>query len=181
MGVQSWVDIIRDGVVLFELPGHPLVAPKPLTPSDAFSQAKDYFDAWMPAIDRALRTVDLRLAERGQDARRRKDAAFMLRQAAERSSGCLRLVRTFHYPRTHSLKFLRSLAEGAERAVVEAWPDGTRQDRRRFEWLKRAYVEARYSDAYEMSAEDMHALIATVRRLRDLKSTWLLAFEDPAP
>ncbi len=40
--------------------------------------------------------------------------------------------------------------------------------RRRFELLKRAYVEARYSDQYDASAEDLEWLTARARLLRDL-------------
>ncbi|MNT60722.1 hypothetical protein D3C72_1983190 [compost metagenome] len=52
--------------------------------------------------------------------------------------------------------------------LVEAWPREQRTDRRRFELLKRAYVEARYSDQYDASAEDLDWLTAQARMLRDL-------------
>jgi hypothetical protein len=63
---------------------------------------------------------------------------------------------------------LRSLAEDKDRRLVEAWPRETKLDRRRFELLKRAYVEARYSDAYEISADDLAALAASVGQLRSI-------------
>jgi len=52
--------------------------------------------------------------------------------------------------------------------LIKAWPREARIDRRRFELLKRAYVEARYSASYEISPEDLEALALSVRRLRDL-------------
>ncbi|MNV70287.1 hypothetical protein D3C71_1632440 [compost metagenome] len=52
--------------------------------------------------------------------------------------------------------------------LIEAWPREQRADRRRFELLKRAYVEARYSDQYDASAEDLEWLMARARALRDL-------------
>ena len=55
--------------------------------------------------------------------------------------------------------------------MIEAWPRATRTDRRRFELLKRAYVEARYSANYEISSEDLETLTQSVRRLRDLVKT----------
>ncbi|MBU0823640.1 MAG: DNA-binding protein, partial [Alphaproteobacteria bacterium] len=51
---------------------------------------------------------------------------------------------------------------------IDAWPRATRVDRRRFELLKRAYVEARYSPSYEINIEDLDALAASVERLRDV-------------
>jgi predicted nucleotidyltransferase/HEPN domain-containing protein len=167
-GRYFWVDIIRDGVMLHELPGYPLAAPMPPTAADAYRMAKAYFDDGLPAINRALRTVELQVAEGGDDPKWRKEAAFTLHQAAERSYICFLLVLAFYFPRSHNLKFLRSLAEDKDRRLVEAWPRETKLDRRRFELLKRAYVEARYSDAYEISAEDLAALAESVGRLRSI-------------
>src|SRR3546814_19537610 len=39
-GEYFWVDIARDGIVLYELPCHPLATPMPLTPADAYAMAK---------------------------------------------------------------------------------------------------------------------------------------------
>jgi hypothetical protein len=97
-----------------------------------------------------------------------KDAAFLLHQATERAYDCFLLVRTHYFPRSHNIKFLRSLAEDNEPRLIGAWPRETKLDRRRFELLKRAYVEARYSANYQVSGEDLEALTASVRRLRNL-------------
>src|SRR3546814_17036250 len=74
------------------------------------------------------------------------DAAFNFHQAAERAYICFLLVRTLYFPRSHNIKFLRSLAEDIEARLISAWPRGTRAERRLFALLKRAYVEASYSD-----------------------------------
>ena len=52
--------------------------------------------------------------------------------------------------------------------LVQAWPREQRADRRRFELLKRAYVEARYSDQYDASSDDLEWLVERARMLRDL-------------
>ena len=51
--------------------------------------------------------------------------------------------------------------------LVQAWPREQRADRRRFELLKRAYVEARYSDQYDASSDDLEWLVERARMLRD--------------
>jgi predicted nucleotidyltransferase/HEPN domain-containing protein len=167
-GRYFWVDIIRDGVMLHELPGYPLAAPMPPTAADAYAMAKAYLDEWLPAADRAMRTFELQIQEGGDDPKWRKEAAFTLHQTAERSFACFLLVRGFYFPRSHNLKFLRSLAEDKDRRLVKAWPRETKLDRRRFELLKRAYVEARYSDAYAISADDLLAIGSAVRTLRTI-------------
>lgn len=167
-GEYFWVDIVRDGIALYELPQHELATPMPASPDDALQMANEYFNEWLPAVDRSISTAETQTA-RGSDLLGwRKDAAFTLHQATERAYACFLLVRTLYFPRSHNIRFLRSLAEDNEPRLIEAWPRATKVDRRRFELLKRAYVEARYSASYEISREDLEALTASVRRLRDI-------------
>jgi predicted nucleotidyltransferase/HEPN domain-containing protein len=167
-GRYFWVDIIREGVALYELPGYPLAAPKPPTAADAYGMAKGYFEAQDAASQRWLKLAEVAIAEGESDSRWLRNAAFNLHQAAETAYACFLLVRTFYFPRSHNLKFLRSLAEDKDRRLVEAWPRESKLDRRRFELLKRAYVEARYSDAYEISTDDLQAIGSSVRTLRTI-------------
>lgn len=167
-GEYFWVDIVRDGIALYELPQHELATAMPASPEDAFQMATEYFNEWLPAVDRSMATAETQSA-RGSDVLGwRKDAAFTLHQATERAYACFLLVRTLYFPRSHNIRFLRSLAEDSEPRLIAAWPRATKVDRRRFELLKRAYVEARYSASYEISREDIEALTVSVRRLRDL-------------
>ena len=92
----------------------------------------------------------------------------MLHQATERLYICYLLVRTLYFPRSHNIKFLRSLAEDNEPRLVDAWPRATRIERRRFELLKRAYVEARYSESYAIGADDLEALRIGIAHLCDI-------------
>lgn len=178
-GEYFWTDIARDGVMLYELAGHPLAQPKPLTSADAYAMAQGYFSDWLTKVDDAIEIAGFCI-EKGKS----RDAAFMLHQAVERAYTCFLLVRTQYVPRSHNIKFLRSLAEDQDKRLVEAWPRDTRADRRRFELLKRAYVEARYSDAFEVSADDLEALSASASRLRaivdELCAERLAALKDSA-
>ena len=162
-GEYFWTDILRDGVTLYDLPGHPLATPQLMTDAEAHQMATEYFNAWRPKVDSALD-----LASYAASKSEFKDAAFLLHQAVERAYICLLLVHTLYFPRSHNIKFLRSLAEDVDQSVIPAWPRETKLDRRRFELLKRAYVEARYSDQYTVTDEDLAALTAAATRLRDL-------------
>lgn len=167
-GEYFWVDIIRDGIALFELPNHALAVPKPLTAEDALNMASEYCEASLPAIDVQLETFDFQLQQGREDIDWRKAAAFSLHQAVERAYASYLLTTTFYFPRSHNIKFLRSLAEDREPRLVAAWPREHKSDRRRFEVLKRAYVEARYSSNFEIGTEDLEALASSAKILRDL-------------
>lgn len=162
-GEYFWVDIARDGIILYELPCHPLATPMPLTSADAYQMANAYFEEWLDKVDTAVMGAEFYM-----DKGKLKDAAFTLHQAVERAYICFLLVRTLYFPRSHNIKFLRSLAEDSEPRLIEAWPRERRIDRRRFQLLKRAYVEARYSTAYEITVDELHAILASVRTLRGL-------------
>ncbi len=183
-GEYFWVDIARDGIALYELFGVELAIPKPLTASDAYEMASAYLAEWLPSIDRALATASTQAAQGENDLGWRKDAAFTLHQAAERAYTCFLLVRTHYVPRSHNLKFLRSLAEDKEPRLVESWPRATKLDRRRFELTKRAYVEARYSASFEIGTDDLEAITAAVGSLRDtveaVSREWLDALHEKA-
>lgn len=171
-GEYFWVDIAHDGVALYELPGVTLATPQPLSSADAYEMAKEYFSRWLPGIDDLLAGADLYQQRNNPNL-----AAFTLHQAAERAYICFLLVRSHYVPRSHNLKFLRSLAEDKEPALIESWPRATKQDRRRFELAKRAYVEARYSANFEISLEDLQAIRRAVTKLRDtvqvVSTAWL--------
>lgn len=134
-GEYFWTDIARDGVAIYELPCHSLGTPMPLTADDAYRMAKGYYDHWLPSVDSFVRGAGY--ASHDGDLNK---AAFDFHQATERLYICFLLVRTLYFPRSHNIKFLRSLSEDKDPRLVEAWHRETRQDRSRFERLKRAYV-----------------------------------------
>ena len=75
------------------------------------------------------------------------------------------LVCTFYTPHVHNLAFLRTQAERIDRRLTYVWPMDTRKDRAMFEKLKDAYVKARYSKHYRISAEELAWLGACVEEL----------------
>lgn len=167
-GEYFWVDIARDGIVIYELPGGLLATPKPLTAADAYEMASVYLRDQLRSLDHWIELASFSAARASSEEGWDRKAAFNLHQAAETAYACFLLVRTLYFPRSHNIKFLRSLAEDNELKLIAVWPRATRADRRRFELLKRAYVEARYSASYEISAEDLQALAASIDELRDL-------------
>lgn len=167
-GEYFWTDILRDGVVLYELPGHPFAQPQPMTAGEARDTAQRHFEMKMKDLDLRIENARQNVALSGEGQHVRKWAAFLLHQATETAYACFLLTHTFYFPRSHNIKFLRSLAEDTDKRLIAAWPREQRADRRRFELLKRAYVEARYSDQYDLAADDLKELMDGVVRLRDL-------------
>jgi predicted nucleotidyltransferase/HEPN domain-containing protein len=163
LGRYFFMDIVREGILLFEEPGHPFAEPKPLSPAQALRETRDYFEEWFESAENFFRL--------SQEARRNsmsKEAAFLLHQATERFYHCLFLVRTLYSPKTHNLNQLRQLAEAMEPRLKEVWPRSTKFERRCYELLRDAYVKARYSRHYRISDDELAWLGMRVEVLRQL-------------
>jgi HEPN domain-containing protein len=96
-----------------------------------------------------------------------KQGVFLLHQSAEALYHCILLVLTLYSPKSHKLTFLRSQAERLAPSLVDVWPRDTKFSRRSFSRLDRAYVDARYSPAYEITAEELAWLTERIKLLRD--------------
>ncbi|MCS3744417.1 HEPN domain-containing protein, partial [Rhizobium sp. BK661] len=165
-GRPFFVDIARDGIVLYEVPGHPLAKPKPLTPKEQRQEAKGYFEQWFKLSEEALKLAELGMADNIW-----RHGVFMLHQGTESAYHCALLTLTLYSPKSHRIKVLRSRAEGLDPRLIAAWPRDTRFSRRCFELLSRAYVEARYSSQYEITQEELAWLTERVRSLQEVVKT----------
>ena len=163
LGRYFFMDLVREGVVLFEEPGHPFAKAKPLTAAEALRESRDYFEEWFESACDFFESA----ADAGV-RRKNKLAAFLLHQAAERFYHCLFLVRTLYSPKTHNLNQLRQLAEAMEPRLKEVWPRATKFERRCYELLRDAYVKARYSRHYRISDEQLGWLSSRVELLQTL-------------
>ncbi|WP_244446919.1 nucleotidyltransferase domain-containing protein, partial [Rhizobium sp. YS-1r] len=83
-GRPFFIDIIRDGIMLYEKEGHPFVAPKPLDQEDARKEAEGYFERWFKLSREALRGAELML-----DDGIWRHGSFMLHQATEEAYHCV--------------------------------------------------------------------------------------------
>jgi predicted nucleotidyltransferase/HEPN domain-containing protein len=155
-----FMDVARDGIALYQSDDSELAEPKPKTPEQALAMAREYFEEWIPAAADFKDSAD-HLIGKG----RYKRSAFLLHQATESLYHCVLLVCTFYTPHVHNLGFLRTQAERIDRRLTYVWPTDTRKERAMFEKLKEAYVKARYSKHYRISAEELAWLGGCVEEL----------------
>ena len=163
LGRYFFIDILKEGVLLFDESGHPFIQPHQLSAREALDESRDYFERWMENASEFLDDYRSNLAKG-----RLNKAAFELHQAAERLYQCLFLVRTLYTPKTHNLNRLRALAESIEPALKEVWPASTRDERRAYARLREAYIKARYSREYQITSEQLGWLGSRVELLKTL-------------
>ena len=169
-GRPFFVDIARDGIVLYETAGYDLATPRQLTPEEARVEGRKHFEHWFPLGRHALKLSRDSIADNVS-----RDAAFMLHQAAERLYHCVLQVLALYSPKSHRLIFLRSQAERLAPELIETWPRNDRFAKRSFSRLDRAYVGARYSPAYEITNEELAWLTERVTNLQELVERICLA------
>lgn len=163
LGRYFFMDILRDGILLFEEPDHAFVEPQPLSPQQALKETQDYYDEWLESADDFLESAT-EAAGKGKA----KLAAFLLHQATERYYHCLFLVRTLYSPKSHNLNRLRDLAEELEPSLKAVWPRNSRFEKRCYSLLRDAYIKARYSRAYRITAEELDWIAQRVALLQSL-------------
>ena len=149
-GRLFFMNILADGIILYESDDRPLKPPVPKTPEMALAAAEGYFAEYM--VDAA------EFFAGHQDAFARehyRKAAFDLHQMVENLYQGLLLTFTFYTPYDHNILFLRDLAEEIDRSLFDVWPRGTRRERALYQKLKDAYRKARYSRHYKISREDL--------------------------
>ena len=162
-GRYFFMDVARDGIALYEAEDSELAEPQPKTPHAALEMAREYFDEWFPSGGEFFDNYQFNL-----DKERFNNAAFQLHQAAERYYNCALLVCSFYSPHVHNLAFLRTQAERIDMRIIDAWPRETRSERSHFEKLKEAYIKARYSKHYSITAQELAWLGERVTNLASI-------------
>ena len=80
----------------------------------------------------------------------------------------IELVFTLYSPKEHRLTELMNRCKRFTTEIFKAFPRDTPEEERLFKLLERAYVESRYNPDFEITKEDIDALLPKVERLRDI-------------
>ena len=99
LGRYFFIDILKEGILLFEEPGHPFIEPQELSPSEALDETRHSSKSGSRA-----HPISCNSAGDATGRGRNKLAAFIFIKRTERLYQCLFLVRTLYTPKTHNLK-----------------------------------------------------------------------------
>jgi len=162
-----FTDIRREGILLFDSGRYELGKAKELDAAERKRLAEDDFARWYPSanvfLKSSVRSMDSETASEAD----LKHAAFELHQATERFYTTILLAHTGYKSRTHDLAKLDKRARLHVHEVARVFPRSTPEEEKRFDLLKRAYVDARYEKDYVITRDELEHLAA---RVADLKS-----------
>ena len=158
-----YTDIKREGIMLYNSGRHKLARRRKQNFQEIKELAEEYYTEKLERANKFLKYAILARNETDY-----KEASFFLHQACENYYTCIILTFTLYGPKEHSLIKLSARAKTHSLESSQAFPRDTEEEKRLFELLQYAYVQARYNKLFRVTKEDIEALIPKVELLRDI-------------
>ncbi|USP15732.1 HEPN domain-containing protein [Vibrio gazogenes] len=173
-GHYFFKDIREEGIELFAATQKPLAEPGDLTEAEKQEIARKHYEQWFKSANGFFDHFQFSL-EKGDE----KISAFMLHQVTERLFACTLLTCTNYLPKSHNIEKLGKLCAQIDAEFATIFPLDNKFHRRCFRRLQRAYIEARYSEHYEITVEELAYLEGEVQKLKGLVERVCLGRVDP--
>ena len=156
-------EIKRDGVVLFDSGAYKLARRRKLDYTEIRDRVQKYFDDKFGRATQFLKGVTF-YCEDGDC----KMASFLLHQSAENFLRTIPMVFILYGYKSHNLSELMNAVKKHTTEIFKVFPRDTEEEKRLFDLLQRAYIESRYNPDFEITKEDIDALIPKVEQLRSI-------------
>lgn len=161
-GRYFYTSIKSEGIMLYDSKNYSLEHARKLNFDEIRQQAEEYFD---DKFTKANYFFDDALSNYNRN--RYCMSSFYLHQACENYFYALRLVHTLKNSKQHNLSKLLGATQKYSPELRKIFPRNTKEEKRLFELLRLAYVEARYNAAFMVTQGDIAALMPKVEMLRD--------------
>jgi uncharacterized protein len=162
-GRYFFLDIKREGRMLYNTEEFGLAEPRELTPEEKQTLAQADFDYWY------LRAKDFyEIYETCYEREKLHLAIFNLNQATESAYKAILLVFTSYCPHEHMLAILGDEAAEFGPVFRDIFPDDTKEEKEYFDLLDRAYIGARYQKDFIVYWGDVEYLAPRVKQLLEV-------------
>lgn len=162
-GHYFYVDILTQGVVLYDSGEYQLATPRELNFCEIEKRAQKYYGVKFSRGKGFIRYTQVPYEEKDYVI-----CSFFLHQSTESFLKTIPLVYILYGYKEHDLEFLIEKCKPYTMELVKVFPRDTPEEKRLFELLRSAYVEARYNDDFIVTKEDIDALIPKVELLREI-------------
>ena len=161
-GFYFFSDVKKEGIILYDSQRFTLAQEKARGPEERLEQARVWFADWFQAADNFLGAFEDAFAKGHW-----KVAAFQLHQATERYYNTTQLVFTAYKAKLHNIEELGRRVLNLNSGFTGVFPRDTKEDDELFKQLKNAYIDARYSNTYEITPDELTILKTRVLDLRE--------------
>lgn len=163
-GRYFYVEILAQGIMLYDSEEYRLATPRELDYAEIKEMAETYYkDKYSDAEDFLFH------AKIAQERRTYQMCSFMLHQATENFIKTIPLVYVLYGYKEHDLEFLIEKCKPYTLDLAKVFPRDTDEEERLFKLLQRAYIEARYNKKnFAVTKADIDVLIPWIELLRDI-------------
>ncbi len=162
-GRYFYTDIKKEGVMLYDNGKYKLARRRKLRYEEIRNIAQEYYDDKFHVANRFLYYAEIDYRDKEY-----KMASFQLHQATENFLRTITLVFTLYGYKDHDLEPLINYARQHTLDICKVFPRDTDEEKRLFQLLQDAYVQARYNKDFVVAKEDIERLLRKVEQLRDI-------------
>jgi len=162
-GQYFFTDIKKEGVLLYDSKQFELAQAQKLSPQERKQTAQQDFKYWFKSARSFL--IDFGHAFKRRDYSK---AAFELHQATERFYATILLVFTHYKPKEHDIETLGKQVSNLDPRFLPVFLRSTQEEKRLFDLLKKAYIDARYNPQYKITKKELEYLAERVKKLQRL-------------
>ena len=161
MGRYFYVEIVAKGIMLYDSGECQLATPGELDYAEIKKMAEEYYDdKFSDGLD-FFKGANFYYQEENYHM-----TAFMLHQATESFLKTIPLVYILYGYKEHDLQFLIEKCKPYTLELAKVFPCDTDEEKRLFDLLRRAYLEARYNKKnFIVTKADIDALVPKIEQL----------------
>lgn len=163
MGRYFYVDVVSEGVKLYDSGEYRLETPRELDYAEIKAMAKEYYAGKTHKSWRHYRHFQTDYSEQEYTY-----CAYDLHQVTEHLIKAIALVYILYGHKDHDLKELLKKTKCHTLELIKVFPRDTEEEERLFELLRRAYLDARYNPNFVVTKEDVDALHSKVEQLKQI-------------
>lgn len=156
-GRYFYVDILTEGIVLYDSGECQLVTPRELNYSEILQMAKEYYRAKLHRAKRHYAHYKTDYLDEEYTY-----CTFDLHQTVEHLIKAIPLVFILYGHKEHELDTLVEKCKAYTLELVKVFPCDTKVEKDLFEILQRSYIEARYNDKFVVPKEVVDAIVPKV-------------------
>lgn len=162
-GHYFYVDIINEGILLYDTGEFTLATPRELNFSEIKEKAQKYYERNYKTASRFFEGAKMMAGQKWYI-----EGSFLLHQSTEYFLKTIPLVFILYRYKDHDPKVLIEKNKLHTQEVARVFPRNTSEEKRLFELLQRAYVEARYNDEFIVTKADIDVLLPKIEFLRQI-------------
>ena len=162
-GNYFFTDIKKESILLYDNGRHKLARRRKLDPKERQKYAGEDFRHWVASASDFFESALTNLGKKKWNL-----TAFELHQATERFYNAIVLTFTRYTPKPPDIEKLGRQAGNLPPDFFTVFPRATKEQKRRFDLLKRAYIDARYKRDYKITKPELEYLAERVRKLQRL-------------